>query len=288
MPSDYSDFPFNSNIQPTPPTPTGGPTGSGGFGQFLQGAGSALPFIGPLVSGFTQLMNSKRANRQSQENYNTTFRDQRFMADQAWNRDLEMWHMNNKYNDPKQQMARLREAGLNPHLVYGSGQVAGNTSGTMPKYQAVRPEAKVVPSQLPDTLHQYIDLKHKNNQADLVKEQQNLTESKKATEIIIQGLLGKKATGESLQNQIRSNQALYSGDMQKALVDKTVNSASLTGQQFDTEKNKTKIADYEKQIKKVERDLIREGITLSDSPELRTSMLFLLKMGVTQEGIKNY
>lgn len=34
---------------------------------------------------------------------------------------------NNQYNDPKQQMQRLKEAGLSPHLVYGNGQVA-NTS----------------------------------------------------------------------------------------------------------------------------------------------------------------
>lgn len=47
---------------------------------------------------------------------------------QAWDRQLQMWNMNNSYNDPSAQMARLKAAGLNPNLVYGSGNVVGNTS----------------------------------------------------------------------------------------------------------------------------------------------------------------
>ncbi len=34
---------------------------------------------------------------------------------------LEDWHMQNAYNDPAAQMQRLKNAGLNPHLVYGNG-----------------------------------------------------------------------------------------------------------------------------------------------------------------------
>lgn len=35
---------------------------------------------------------------------------------------LHFWEMQNEYNHPKAQMERLDKAGLNPHLVYGSGQ----------------------------------------------------------------------------------------------------------------------------------------------------------------------
>ena len=31
----------------------------------------------------------------------------------------DMWHATNRYNHPKNQMARFREAGLNPNLIYG-------------------------------------------------------------------------------------------------------------------------------------------------------------------------
>lgn len=43
--------------------------------------------------------------------------------------DMYTWDLANQYNDPKAQMQRLAAAGLNPNLVYGSGNVAGNTSG---------------------------------------------------------------------------------------------------------------------------------------------------------------
>ena len=42
---------------------------------------------------------------------------------------LAQWNRENAYNSPKQQMQRLREAGLNPNLVYGKG--ADNISGQL-------------------------------------------------------------------------------------------------------------------------------------------------------------
>ncbi len=44
--------------------------------------------------------------------------------------DINMWDKTNYYNDPKQQMERLRNAGLNPNMVYGgsSGQTAGQAN----------------------------------------------------------------------------------------------------------------------------------------------------------------
>lgn len=41
---------------------------------------------------------------------------------------MKSWQIANDYNHPIQQMERLKLAGLNPNLVYGSGSVAGNTT----------------------------------------------------------------------------------------------------------------------------------------------------------------
>lgn len=41
---------------------------------------------------------------------------------------MQSWNLMNDYNHPVQQMERLKQAGLNPLLVYGSGSVAGNTT----------------------------------------------------------------------------------------------------------------------------------------------------------------
>jgi hypothetical protein len=56
------------------------------------------------------------------------------MADYTFNKNLEMWKLQNQYNSPQAQMQRLQEAGLNPHLMYGKGTV-GNAQ-TMPQYVA--------------------------------------------------------------------------------------------------------------------------------------------------------
>lgn len=54
------------------------------------------------------------------------------------------WNAMNAYNHPVEQMKRLREAGLNPLLVYGSGGVTGNTTsgGSVPN--VATPEASSV------------------------------------------------------------------------------------------------------------------------------------------------
>lgn len=48
-------------------------------------------------------------------------------------RNIDLWRMNNEYNHPSSQMARLREAGLNPNLIYGdSVSGASGTSSSPP------------------------------------------------------------------------------------------------------------------------------------------------------------
>lgn len=50
-------------------------------------------------------------------------------ATTASQREMTMWNAQNAYNTPAAQMERLREAGLNPMLVYGQGAVS-NASGS--------------------------------------------------------------------------------------------------------------------------------------------------------------
>jgi len=57
--------------------------------------------------------------------------------DQQYRRDLE----NREYNDPSNQMARLKEAGLNPHLVYGKGNVQNQSTLKAPSTPGVAQQA---------------------------------------------------------------------------------------------------------------------------------------------------
>lgn len=53
----------------------------------------------------------------------------------AWNKNLEYWNLQNSYNAPAAQVARLKAAGLNPNLVYGNGSAeltAQSVAGAQP------------------------------------------------------------------------------------------------------------------------------------------------------------
>lgn len=63
-----------------------------------------------------------------------------YASDRDWSRNAamswQMWQANNEYNHPKNVMARYREAGLNPNLIYGqmpqASQPAAVHSSTKP------------------------------------------------------------------------------------------------------------------------------------------------------------
>lgn len=101
-----------------------------------------MPFpIVPVLAGLFSVANTLIANR-GQKNVNTNaFGMSAAQEQKIFERDA-------AYNSPEAQMARLRAAGLSPHLMYGQGTV-GNTSGNavqMQPYQ-VR-DAGQVPAQV--------------------------------------------------------------------------------------------------------------------------------------------
>lgn len=46
------------------------------------------------------------------------------IATQNWQNQLKMWNMTNEYNSPAAQMARFRNAGLNPNLIYSQSNTS--------------------------------------------------------------------------------------------------------------------------------------------------------------------
>ena len=99
------------------------------MGGFLANAAQSIPIIGNIVSS---AINAS----QSRKNVKDQIKANRELAEYGWNKNLEMWNLQNEYNTPTMQMQRFKEAGLNPHLIYGQG-TPGNAQ-TMPKYQAIR------------------------------------------------------------------------------------------------------------------------------------------------------
>jgi hypothetical protein len=80
-----------------------------------------------------------------------------------------LWAQQNQYNSPEQQMTRLRQAGLNPNLVYGKG--ADNTASSIQTQapQNWNPQApKIDLSGLSNTMSTYYDTKIKQLNLDNV------------------------------------------------------------------------------------------------------------------------
>lgn len=93
------------------------------------------------------------------------------MYDQQRAHALADWEMQNAYNSPAAQMKRLKDAGLNPHLVYGNG--ADATSNQMPR-SSDAPNAQLDALQFEGyapNLSQFYDTQVKQAQTDNLKAQ---------------------------------------------------------------------------------------------------------------------
>lgn len=86
-----------------------------------------------LFNAFSQGAQNRK-NRQFQAQENQKARDF----------ELDMWNKNNAYNDPKEQMLRLKNAGISPHLAYQNGAPMNASQG-----QASSGASSTIPGQAP-------------------------------------------------------------------------------------------------------------------------------------------
>jgi len=109
-----------------PDTPTPVPGGGGG------GAGAG--WIGAIAGAGASIYDSYQSSKTAKYNTNKTIAANQAEAQKAYEREIEMWNMQNAYNSPEQQMARYQAAGLNPNLIYGSGSASAGNASQIPKY----------------------------------------------------------------------------------------------------------------------------------------------------------
>ena len=96
--------------------------------------GAGVDLVGNLLSHGSQ-KSANRANLQIAQ-MNNEFNAK--MMEKQMQYNTEMWNKENQYNSAKNQVARLREAGLNPYLALGhSGQAGSVGSVTPPQAQSV-------------------------------------------------------------------------------------------------------------------------------------------------------
>lgn len=102
-----------------------------------------MPFpIIPIAAGVGSIVGNLLNNSANKSSVKLQNEGNMKLAEYSFQKENEMWRQANEYNLPQNQMQRLKDAGLNPNMVYGSQSVTGNTvQPTLPKYNAPRMEA---------------------------------------------------------------------------------------------------------------------------------------------------
>lgn len=81
--------------------------------------------IGAISSGIGSIFNAREASK------NRKFQER--MYKQQYQDSIDFWNMQNQYNLPSAQLERLKDAGLNPLLMYGDGGISGNIAQGTPQ-----------------------------------------------------------------------------------------------------------------------------------------------------------
>lgn len=173
--------------------------------------------IGSGVAATASNLLTAKGNRKHQNKINEENRDfTREMYERTFNDNLNMWHMQNQYNNPLSQMQRFKEAGLNPNLIYGQG----NTAEKIASGQMTSGNAKSSPSNfdLSSGLQAYNSFVSQSAQTDVLKEQGKVLQA----DANLKAIQGTKTLLESdglrIDNNTKSQLSSISVDTAKAML----------------------------------------------------------------------
>lgn len=208
-------------------------------------------WIIPAISAAADLVGNFFTNRANKK-----------QAEHQYSTAQEQWNQANQYNDPKTQMLRLAEAGLNPNLVYGSNSVTGNTTTPAESYKAQKMQYDV-----PNVLNAYQDFQLKAAQTDNIRTNSENVRLKNITE----GLNQSKIALDTSKNQLDYDIAttLKDFNIQKGISESlhATNQEVSSSWDWVTKMNKNKESvlnqEYQKtlnDIKKKDLDYVQRGL----------------------------
>ena len=120
-------------------SPAAGAAAGAAAGSVVPGLGTAIGAIGgAAISAIGNWFGNRSNRKASAEAFKreSKFAREERLAQQAWIE--QMYEKNNSYNSPAAQKQRLKEAGLNPDLMYSRGDVGNATAPEAPQ-QAMTP-----------------------------------------------------------------------------------------------------------------------------------------------------
>ena len=143
-----------------------------------------------------------------------------------------MWNMQNAYNSPTAQMSRLRQAGLNPNLVYGNG-VTGNSSGSAPQYEPAKIQrATMEPYRgwnlgISDAVSTFMAMRQNKAQVENMEAQNKLIKEQARTEGIRQGNIAMSTARSGFDLNLARE--LRNVSIDRAIAEKNLSEASASG-----------------------------------------------------------
>ena len=188
--------------------------------QALDNLFLAVPLWPVIALAGANLLGSIFNARQSRKNTKAQIAYQQQEAERERASNMEMWKLQTAYNSPKEQMARLQSAGLNPNLAYGSGNVAGLSADTPKGYERAgnvdfHQQQSVLGNALqaaPAVLSMYQDYKMKDTQIKIAQKENAYREallSGRAALLAEQGELTRQRAKET------ALRAPYAGELAK-------------------------------------------------------------------------
>lgn len=133
-----------------------------------------------IISGATQLIGNLLTNASVAKQNRKSRRFAEGMYERQKQDNIDFWRMQNSYNDPSAQMQRLRDAGLNPALIYGSNASgASGAAGSIDAPKVVDPDFNPADfsgagAAAATTINSIYDLRIKKNQSNNLAAQNDL------------------------------------------------------------------------------------------------------------------
>lgn len=177
-------------------SPAAGAAAGAAAGSVVPGLGTAIGAIGgaavSAIGNWFGNKSNRKASREAFERESKFAREER-LAQQQWIE--QMYEKNNSYNSPAAQMQRLKDAGLNPDLMYSRGDVGNATAPEAPQ-QAMTPRYNVIPTNTyGQTAQIAADAGLKSAQARLADSQSKKTDTEES--LLTADYLLRKARTES-------------------------------------------------------------------------------------------
>lgn len=200
-----------------------------------------------------------------------TNRTQKQIAADARQHEIDLWNMQNAYNNPSAQMQRLIDAGLNPNLVYGSGNVSGLQTGERPKTHSPEYKSPISSLEIPNMLNylrEFSDYQVKRTQIDNIAEATNLSRQRRINLGLSEPLIKGKARLQDQQLQFKQELHPYSLAVQKGTADRQEHMTNVA-------RHKAKLLGYDAQIAD---QMSKYNLRYTDGAYLRIAEMIFGKM----------